>query len=86
MAATNLIRGYAAFLQGRFDDARDLVLVAAEMAEKTGLIPMAARAQRQLATIAANAGDAKLAATIWLPTLPSWLVPDRRCSGWEPEP
>ena len=59
MAATNLIRGYATFLQGRFDDARDLVLVAAEMAEKTGLISMAARAQRQLATIAANAGDAK---------------------------
>jgi DNA-binding CsgD family transcriptional regulator/tetratricopeptide (TPR) repeat protein len=60
MAATNLIRGYAAFLQGRFGDARDLVLVAADVAEKTGFIPLAARAQRQLATIAANTGDAKL--------------------------
>jgi DNA-binding CsgD family transcriptional regulator len=59
-AATNLTRGYAAFLEGRFGDARDLVLVAAEMAEKAGLLAMAARAQRQLATIAANAGDAKL--------------------------
>jgi ATP/maltotriose-dependent transcriptional regulator MalT len=60
ITATNLTRGYTAFLQGRFGDARDLLLVAAETAEKTGLIPMAARAQRQLATIAANAGDAKL--------------------------
>jgi DNA-binding CsgD family transcriptional regulator len=60
MAAVNVIRGYAAFLQGRFGEARDLVLDAAELAERVGLITLAARAQRQLATTAANAGHAQL--------------------------
>ena len=60
MAAVNVIRGYAAFLQGRFGEARHLVLDAAELAEKVGLITLAARAQRQLATTAANAGHFQL--------------------------
>jgi AAA ATPase domain len=61
MAAVNVIRGYAAFLQGRFGEARDLVLDAAKLAEKVGLLTLAARAQRQLATTAANAGHFQLA-------------------------
>jgi tetratricopeptide (TPR) repeat protein len=61
IAAVNLTRGYTAFRHGRFGEARDLVGQAAELAERVGLIALAARAHRQLTTTAANAGDAQLA-------------------------
>ncbi len=60
-AAVDLIRGEAAFLHGRFAEARDLVLRAQQAAEKASLIAPAVRAHRHLAMTAINTGDIQLA-------------------------
>jgi DNA-binding CsgD family transcriptional regulator/tetratricopeptide (TPR) repeat protein len=60
-AVAAVTRGDAAFMQGRFAEARDLVLRAQQTAERAGLIALAARAHRHLAMTAANTGDIQLA-------------------------
>jgi DNA-binding CsgD family transcriptional regulator len=60
VAGVGMIRGEAAFLHGRFADARDLALRAQQTAERAGLIALAARAHRHLAMTAVNTGDLQL--------------------------